>query len=359
MLRGCLIAFVVLLIVACAGGYVAWRHADAEYGLSASEPIAHTARVDDDTRFRASLDVLRLAKYALTLIPPELKERLPFWFPWELNEDFIQSVLPRELAVLAGADYANAKLDITVFLNEQRGGPVILDTLNDTAFFETLDTIAWEPPAFAMPQRGIIQTQGTVPLTPAVEEWLLEFWAPKRGRSDLTLPNKNMLEASFDNTDGEGMAVAAALLEAYGQDPERYLKDPGIESILIYTDTARLQAELTELDEITIKLQLIAHEDAHMTPRLLALGGVKTVVEKYLQPALRRNYNIDLRFKPGEDPDWYEDDGRRVMLTTLVMTGFRPLLEREIRELLVPDAEAAETAETPTENAEPTTSSAP
>ena len=156
MKKGCLIilaVLVVLLVLLAIGAFVAYRVGDARLGLSQSPVISHEEAVKGDTRIRFVLSPEKLAPFIAAYMPPNIEQAVGRYMK---IEDILNTVLPREVALLARSDVMGKKLGVTLFANEKYLGRLIQERINGSEFFSNLPQLNWTTDGFELPERGFL-----------------------------------------------------------------------------------------------------------------------------------------------------------------------------------------------------------
>jgi len=265
---------VVLVLLVGGGGtaaLVAYQF-DSTYGLRLAEQVSHAEVAEGHTRVRGVLDTAQLREYVLNEVGDEIV--LPGWLPFDL-ERMVEEVMPREVALLAGPDWSGGQYRMTLFVNERRGGPFIVQELNKTDIFDQIQWVQWDPPMALLERRGVITARGGIPIPPNAEMRVLQHWTHDGAEDLLEIEGGHLLEVTFDNRNGDSLTVFAALLEAFGMDWEDVADNqPMMRNMLnlfplLYT--LRGTADLLNADEASIVLKLHAHDDAR--PQITFLGN--------------------------------------------------------------------------------------
>lgn len=256
--KGCLIAAVVVILVLVIGISVAWYRVNRQFGLTSADLVSHETLTDPATRLRAVIKLDSLADFIATLLPPDIP--MPSWIPYT-REEAVRAFLPHEAAILATSDYGTGEVRLTVFVNEQRGGPIIVQELNKAGILSKAKFIQWLPPRLVLRRRGVITATGTLPLPDGLEEHILRSWTHDSPAVPLLVSGSNQLEVALDNRNGDVVTYMAAIMKAMGMDWRAPYKDPiakGFMEILVNVYSVRLTANLTSRDTAEAQLRLDA-----------------------------------------------------------------------------------------------------
>lgn len=248
-----LIVLVILVVAVC----VALAVANSKFqAVTASPMVSHTTLVKPETRVQIVADVPKMRDI---IAQQFLKDTgIP---PWVLP-----LALPYEAAVLMDADYALGDMNMTLFINDKRLAPVILDKLNQ---------VKLPPPAnawFAEPMktygRGKLLREGSARLNPALVAIIKKYLPDAPVAEPLKVEGGHMIEAVLDNRDGGAMAIIGALAAAQGIDVAGQLEgNDRYEAIPAQIKSLRVQADVTPANALDVHFALDCQKD--MAPIIL------------------------------------------------------------------------------------------
>jgi hypothetical protein len=341
--KGCLIVLValaLLVVAAIAGLGIAYAKANSMFGLTEAPALSHENVASGNTVLRVVFKPDTLTSLLEQLImpgaTPPLLARLGY-----TPHTLLPMVLPRELAVLAAPDLAANKLNLTLFVNERRGGPAFLDAINKGSFtggkkpLESFPLIKWAPESASLTQRGDFEIKGEMAIPDTVEAAILKSWKPTPPVEPLRIEGNHHLEAVMDNRNGNILAFYAAFMAAQGQDWEAALKSgpagPMVEGNLPDILDVRATADLIDFDDANINLRIDA--TAEKGP---GLEFMIKVIWPNIVDALAKN---GLTVKG--DPAW--DTQKGALIIDLNVSGFKPMLEKALNHSLPGPTTAATT----------------
>jgi len=334
MKKGCIGVLIGLPLLILGGGGGALYWSESQYGWSVAEPVGHETRTVEDTRYIAVLKPAKLVSFLNDLVPKERLD-LPAWLPWG-PEEVLAEVLPREVAVIGGADYAAGEIALEVFINERRGGPFVDQRLNLAEAMANQPVIDWEQPLLRLERRGVLTARGVIPMSGRVEELVLEHWVPKEGPSASAIEGGHLLEVVVDNRDGDGMAVLAAVLQAYNVPLDQVFADPTLQKILTGVAEVRLTANITGPDEITAHLRAPLVDDADFLTRTSILFLVNEQGFQFMQQLFRQNLGLELNYLRGKKAELKDN----TLVGHYTITGFRARIQAQIDRAFPPPADA-------------------
>ena len=349
MKKGCLIALIaiaLLALVAVAILGIAYAKANTKFGLTEAPPVSHETLATANT-------VLRIVFKPETMIP--LLDKLvpadqipPALAKLGYSPDkLLPMLLPREIAVLGTPNLASNKLGLTFFINEKRGGPFLVDAINNGTYTpgqRPLDSfpkvIKWSPEGASLLQRGEFELNGELAIPDTVETAILKSWKPTPPAEPLRIEGNHHLEAVMDNRNGSILTLYAAVMAAQGQDWQAPLKDsqvgPMVDGVLPDIIDIRTAADLVDFDTAKVNLRIDA--TAEKGPGLEFI--VKMIWPNVLDIATKQGITIT-----GE-PAW--DAQKGALIIDLGISGIKPMLEKALNRSL-PGPTATKSAKQPSE----------
>lgn len=322
MKKGCLIVIILLVVLALGLGVAAVMGARSA-GLFAAPVLSHDTLATAKTRLWVVVDPKPILPVLLPLVPAEIPNNP---LPVALNpQKWIGSFLPRELALLVAPNFTTGKAELTLFVNEQRGGPTIVEMVRQQGLLPNIPQIQWMDQGIDLPARGNLQMRAFMPIPDGVEEVITENWKQSPPIEPLRVSGSHQIEALLDNRNGDLLSLAAAIVQATGgdwaelfeQQKERIMPIlPGIHDI-------RLVADLVDLNSAKAVLRIDANEESGMTLQfLLGMAWVQVVTDA------ESKYGVTIK---GE-PLWDAEKG--AVIANLDITG----IESHIRRALAREA---------------------
>ena len=339
MLKKLIVVALVLLVFAGIAAAVAGYRLNQTYGWLASSKVTHEALATPETRLRVAVDTLRLGKDLEVYLPPDLP--LPGWLPWDLP-DLLPRVLPREVALLGGSDFRAGAFDLTLFFNEQRGGPFLPTFLNSqTDFKAATPAIAWDEPGFSLSGRGKLTAQGHLALPDGLESTILESWPLEAQGEPLVLLGGHLAEGAVDNRNGDLVTLIAACAPIWGSSLEALEVNPQFAAaldLLTQIINIRLAVDLKNPD--TAVIQLLINADPEVRGRLEFMGPF---ILPMVATELQRKHGLVMESSSA----WLTEEN--TYKVDLSITGVEAKLKESFRGLAVagPDPGAAPTAAAP------------
>lgn len=321
MKKGCLIVFCIVALLLVISVAVAGIQFNNTYGLAISEEVSHATLANAQTRVRAVVKLDKLRDLLLTMLPPEVQTQMPAWLPYT-KEELAEEVLPREVALLAGPNYSKNEYEITLFANERRGGPYITKVVNESKVFDQVQIVKWSPDLAILRQRGVITASGSIPMPEDTEMLVLEKWTHDAPEQPLEIEGDHLVEAVFDNRNGDAMALFNVFYSQ--QVPDwREKTDPAINmavGMLPLLYTIRLEADLKGEDEALVRLLIHGAEDLKSQLNFIANG----IVLPRLKHDLKQQQGLIL------DGEFVWDDAQSMAVGEFTITGIKALLDKNI-----------------------------
>lgn len=251
------VLLVILIIVMVAAIVV-----DRKFALIVASPkISHESLVKPETRAQIVVDVPK----AKEIIKKKLLagRSVPDWV--------LPRALPYEADLVANLDYARNSMDFTLFVNDQRLAPVLVDQINRLKLPAPFDQ--WFKEKMAWKERGRMVRNGAAPMNPVFLSKLKALFKDKPGAgAPLRIEGGHLVEAVLDNRDGSLLAIVGTIAEAEGQSVTESTTE-GFLGMAVPLDVVRLQADLA--DEKTLKIHLViecAPETKPADVQFLAMG---------------------------------------------------------------------------------------
>jgi len=323
--KGCLIALVVLLVLAAAAvitAGVAYVKLNSQYGISEAAAVPHEKLATKDTRARVVLKPEKLAPFVPKYLPAHAVP-LPSWLPSN-PESILAKLLPREIALLEGAEYSKGSVGLTLFVNERRLGPFIAQQLNQSGILRELNMIKWDEKSFVAPERGIVKVNGVLPIPDGLEEKVLETWKHELEGKPIIIEGDHLLELALDNRNGEIMTLIGAGAKAAKQDWKMLMENSYAQTglaILPNIHAIRLNADVVEVNKAKINLRVEGTQEAG--------NQLEFLVNMFGLPLLKQNLEDSYGIKLDGQPKW--DSAQNAFIGEFTLTGFEPLIREQIQ----------------------------
>jgi len=175
--------------------------AELRYGIiRAGKPESHTRFVTDATRAR------------IFIRPLMARNLIDAWFPSERTPPawVLTRVLPHELAFVLTPRLDAGQSDVSLYVNEQRLGPLVADVVNRSGFMGQYGYIHWNADV-TLERRGSLAAQGQLDIPDRVLTTARDHWGVVQGLKPLDVDGTHFFEAIFDNRDGGAFALMCAL----------------------------------------------------------------------------------------------------------------------------------------------------
>lgn len=313
MKKGCLIVVLICVLLALAAGGVAVLAA-RNVGLFAAPVVSHATLVTPKNR----LSLIVNPESAVTALLPMFPPSIPLG-PLAVDpKKWVARVLPYEVALLATPNLATGKIEATVFINEKRGGPALVEMAKQRPLPE-IPGVTFAPEGLQMPARGNLQLRLTLPIPESVEAVITENWKQTPPSEQLLPEGTHHLELILDNRNGDVLTFASALVNANGGNWDEVFAEYGgqIMPFLPGTHDVRIGLSLTDLNTAKGQLRIDATADSGVgLAFLLGMGWVYAVGEAKTQ------LGLDIT---GE-PKWVDE--KEAIIADFEIKGLEPHLRK-------------------------------
>ncbi|NIA13584.1 MAG: hypothetical protein GWP08_05840 [Nitrospiraceae bacterium] len=237
--------FLIILVVIVLAVVVVGVVVDRKFGAIRTSPkVSHTTLVSESTRALAVVDA------------PNLKGFIERHFlqdtgipPWALP-----LALPYEAALVVDADLGTNDLSPTIFINDKRLAPVILELLNGTPLPAPLST--WFSGAQMQREKpGVLTLKGSAKVEPGLLGQIRALWPNTDVGEPIQTEGGHLAEIILDNRDGSAVALVGAVMQTQGQNLGEIINEGRLGMI---KDLAfvRIQADVTDDDTLNLRIEI-------------------------------------------------------------------------------------------------------
>lgn len=254
---------IILVVVLCliAAVVVAALVADSKFGVIWGSPrISHDTLVKPETRAVLSLDV------------PRVKDFIKRQYLKGVNvpDSVIPYALPYEAGLVINPDYILGEMNMTLFVNDRRLAPVILEKANEFKLPSPLDE--WFPEKMAAKQRGLLRRDGVAKMDKLFLAKLKTLWNKPALTDTLKIEGGHTAELVLDNRDGSLLAMASAAASSKGFDLSSVLTD-GRMGVFTNIGSIRLQSDIMPDDSLKLLLTIECTPEAdEAMAKVLGMG---------------------------------------------------------------------------------------
>ncbi|GMV99557.1 MAG: hypothetical protein AMXMBFR84_06960 [Candidatus Hydrogenedentota bacterium] len=240
-------ALAVLLIVAAISAAAVLFYADSKYHALRAAREASFSEVADESVSMVLVMKPALAEALILEKASALSENIR---PWMIN-----FALPYEAALLMRPDLANKRLDTTMFLNERRFGPMIVQQANAYGMGAVMPQVQWAPDGFVQKERGVITVDGSLPINPAIAALAEQKWGIVTPAGYPEPEGGHLAELIVDNRNG-GLFLLLGTLQSSGI-VSMNLPPDELATNLLPVGIFRLNADLVspEVANITLRIE--------------------------------------------------------------------------------------------------------
>lgn len=308
-----MIAGLLVVAMVAVAGVVGYSYAKM-YGITEAPLVPHESLATSQTRLRVKAEPGLLQEYLKTLLPPDIK--VPAWVPFDVREQ-LGNVLPHELAILAGSDFSAGTMGVTLFVNERRGGPILVELANKEGVLANIPFVQWAPEGLTLTQRGTLVANGSIALPQQLEGKILEHWTHDAPTEPMIIQGGHALEIALDNRNGELLTIIATMMQLYGMDWKTALSTEDFNKMalpsIVGINSGRIKADLADPDTLKIRAEVSATPDAGVSLQFMFGAFILPEMQKYL----KSNFNLVLK---GE-PKW--DQANEMLAGDFTVTGLR------------------------------------
>ena len=313
MKKGCLIVVLICVLLAIAAGGAA-ALAAKNWGFFAAPVVSHATLVTPKNR----LSIIVNPETAVTALLPMFPPSIPLG-PLAVDpKKWVARILPYEVALLATPNLATGKIEATVFINERRGGPALVEMAKQRPLPE-IPGVTFDPEGLQLPTRGNLQLRATMPIPESVEAVITENWKQTPPSEQLLPEGTHHLELILDNRNGDLLTFASALVNANGGDWDEFFtkNSPQFMPFLPGTHDVRVGLSLVDLNTAKGQLRIDATADSGAgLAFVLGMGWVYAVGEAKTQ------YGLDIT---GE-PKWVDE--KEAIIADFEIKGLEPHLRK-------------------------------
>lgn len=313
MKKGCLIVVLICVLLALAAGAAA-ALAAKQAGLFAAPQISHTTLVTPKNRLSVILNPASVVDALLPMLPANVPAGPVTVDP----KKWVASFLPYEVALLATPNLATGKIEATVFVNEKRGGPMLVEMARQNPLPE-IPGVTFAPEGLEMSGRGNLQLRCTLPVPESVEAVIAENWKQAPPTEPLLPEGTHHLELILDNRNGDLLTFASALVNANGGNWDEIFaaSSPQFMPFLPGTHDVRVGVSLVDLNTAKGQLRIDATaESGGGLAFILGMGWVYAVGEA------KTRYGLEIT---GE-PKWVEE--KEAIIADFEIKGLEPHLRK-------------------------------
>jgi len=311
--KGCLIVVLICVLLALAAGGAAVLAAK-QAGFFAAPQISHTTLVTPKNRLSVILNPASAVDALLPVLPADFSAGPVTVDP----RKWVASFLPYEVALLATPNLTTGKIEATVFVNEKRGGPMLVNMSRQNPLPE-VPGVTFAPEGLELPTRGNLQLRATMPIPESVEAVIAENWKQTTSTEPLLPEGTHHLELILDNRNGDLLTFASALVNANGGNWDELFAENSQQFMpfLPGTHDVRIGLSLVDLDSAKGQLRIDATaESGGGLAFVLGMGWAFAIGEA------KTRYGLEIT---GE-PKWVEE--KEAIIADFEIKGLEPHLRK-------------------------------
>lgn len=252
MKKGCIIAAIAILVIVVLVVVVAAIVIDSKYGaVTTANRVSHRTVAPADAGIRLVADP--------ALGEPILEKHV--FANMGGAAAFAQKGMPYELAFFIAPGLDDNVGNLTVFINEQRLGPVIAEEVTRMVLAGQVPYATWPPDGMVLQERGILLLEGDIPLSPVYIEVAREIWGVVSPLPPPEVEGGHFIEAAIDNRDGGAYALFGSLFERHNQGPLPFDRKELARSLWLIS-IMRIQADPASPDDLSLRVVLECNPEA-------------------------------------------------------------------------------------------------
>ncbi|HNR32889.1 MAG TPA: hypothetical protein PKI11_18500 [Candidatus Hydrogenedentes bacterium] len=233
----------------------------------ASPLVSHETVATPNTDARLVVSPRKAADFLHALVPWDMlqKSDLPVNIK-VLLEKHLAEIMPNEIALLGGPDFAAKTYGFTFFVNQQYFDVLLPAGTGLLGLPGRVPLVAWSEDGFQLREPGVLTANGTLPIPEGLEGKLQELWETlDAAASPLTVGGDHLIELALDNRRGELLSLYAVAASQSGQTVEDLFANPmfrSVPQVLAQLSHVRACADLGPAEELTVDVAVQAAESA-------------------------------------------------------------------------------------------------
>ncbi|MCX5771159.1 MAG: hypothetical protein NTZ09_12945 [Candidatus Hydrogenedentes bacterium] len=237
-----------------------------------------------------------------------------------LPEWIVEPLAPREIALLAAPNLDSETVELQVFVNEQRLGPVIAGYVNEPDLSQDVPFVQWDARGVVREGRGSMVLEGTMRIKPELAALLRSLRLAPTAPVP-TLEGGHLFEAALSNEDEGAVATIVALMRYLNA--EVAFDEEAVTRNLAALESVRIIADLVSEDAVVMQLFLngrpgseaamgelaflfeVAAPEAtkYLNPKPLEIGLLESSERKGTEVVVKLTLNGLAKHFKGEDGD--------------------------------------------------------
>ena len=297
-----IIVVVILLAVVVAGVVV-----DRKFGAIRTSPqVSHATLVSKNTRALAVVDAPNLKGFIERHF---LKDAgIP---PWTLP-----MALPHEAAFVVDADLGTNSINPTIFINDKRLAPVIIEFLDSISLPAPLSD--WFAGAqLRREESGVLTLKGNAKVEPGLLGQIRALWPNTDVGEPIQAKGGHLAEIVLDNRDGSAVGLVGAVMQSQGINLAETLNEGNLGTIKELS-FVRIQADIADDDTLNVRLDLECTPETE--PGMVGMMGF--AVEFGLAQA--KSQVIPM----GASMEWQSEIVGKTVVYNITVKDWVPLLEQ-------------------------------
>ena len=316
MLKYVAIAFAALLIIVLSAAAMGFMYVDGQFGIRQAPMLSYMEYGGADADIALRFDPNQARQLVLDIVTQQFGEESSDWLT-----NLIADSLPHEIVLMASPRYADQIIDLTLYVNERRGGPVLAREMTNFIVQQAGgQPVSWDPQGVRLERRGVLVLNGETRLHNQTLSEIDRRWGDNLPSAPQVMDGGNLIELIAVNRKGSLYALVSALAIA---DPDN--TNVGVAFALEEVrqlDGMRATANFLSDDSMAISL-LLQCDRTIEEPRAESMRlMLDQVVVPQLITALKDAYNLELT--GGFTRSGYDLEG------AFTLKGLKPIIDQAV-----------------------------
>ena len=207
MLKKVLIALAALVVLIIVAGIAGLMYVDGRFGIRQAPALSYMEYGGAQADIAVRVDPDQARQQLLGLITQQFGDG-----PDGIVTNLIAESLPHEVVLMASPRYSDGTIDLTLYVNERRGGPIIARMLTEQLIQQAgAQPIAWDPEGARLERRGVVVLTGETELHNRTISEIDRRWGDNLPLAPQVMDGGNFFELIAANRKGSLYALVSAL----------------------------------------------------------------------------------------------------------------------------------------------------
>lgn len=289
MLKKLLIAFAALLVVIFVAAIAGFLYVDGQFGIRQAPALSYMDFGGAQADIAIRVDPNRARSQILSIVTEQFGEE---------QNDFITNLiadsLPHEVVLMASPRYGDSTIDLTLYVNERRGGPILAQQLTSLVLEQAgMEQVAWDPEGARLARRGAVVLTGETSVHNQIISEVDRRWGDTLPSAPQLMDGDHFFELIAANRKGSLYALIAAFAIA-DPDNTNVAVAFALEEVK-QLDAMRASANFLSNDEVAISMLLECDRRIEENRPESMLLMLDQIVVPQLVTLLRDQYQLELQ----------------------------------------------------------------